>query len=105
MFFPHIATAVLSLTSVALAFVMPKVDVTLEHKHNATNTTCWVGNIHGVCHGHENGCTPDGIYVTCQASNYSGQMIYNNICSPPGSPHGTLPGTCHCINGTGESSC
>lgn len=34
-----------------------------------------------------------------------GQMIYKDMCPPPGSPPGTLPGTCHCDGDTGESSC
>ncbi|ROV95743.1 hypothetical protein VMCG_07599 [Cytospora schulzeri] len=103
MFAPRIITAILSLTSAA--FAAPNANAALETKNVATDTTCWVGHIHDTCHGHQNGCTPDGIYVTCQGNDSGGQMIYNNMCSPPGSPHGTLPGTCHCIENTGESSC
>ncbi|ROV89673.1 hypothetical protein VSDG_08096 [Cytospora chrysosperma] len=99
----HIITTVLSLVPIILA--LPKADVTLETKNLAANTTCWVGHIHGTCYGHHNGCTPDGIYVTCQANDFGGQMVFNNTCSPPGSHHGTLPGTCHCIESTGQSSC
>lgn len=62
MFAPRLITALLSFTSAALA--MPKVDVTLDTKDISTNTTCWVGNTHSVCDGHDNGCTPDGIYVS-----------------------------------------
>ncbi|ROW07652.1 hypothetical protein VPNG_06839 [Cytospora leucostoma] len=105
MFSPRIIIiAVLSLTSLACA--MPKAaDATLEANITSTNSTCWVGPIHGACHGHDNGCTPDGILVTCLGRKAGGQMIYKDMCTPPGSPPGTLPGTCHCDDGTGESAC
>ncbi|KAK7746477.1 hypothetical protein SLS53_002436 [Cytospora paraplurivora] len=97
-------TAVLSLNSLTCA--MPKAaGATLEVNITSTNSTCWVGPIHSACHGHDSGCTPDGILVTCLGKEAGGHMIYKNMCTPPGSPPGTLPGTCHCHNDTGKSSC
>lgn len=63
MFSLYTITAVLSFTSVACA--MPKAaPVALEASITSTTSTCWVGPIHGHCHGHDNGCTSDGILVS-----------------------------------------
>lgn len=73
----HIITAVLSTTSVTLA--LSKADATLETKNIAANTTCWAGHIHGPCYGHDNGCTPDGIYVSfilpCRSFTYLASFL------------------------------
>lgn len=83
MFSSRIITVLLSLI-ISVALAMPKADVTLETKDVATNTTCWVGDIHEPCYGHENGCTPYGWKV-----GYYFLYIFKIHSFLPFHPHGS----------------
>ncbi|KAI1140336.1 hypothetical protein F5Y05DRAFT_314325 [Hypoxylon sp. FL0543] len=63
-------------------FVFLPVVFSLASASALPRATCWTGEIHSACNGATNGCTPDGIMVTCQGD----QMIFADMCGGPNGP-------------------
>ncbi|KAI1402953.1 hypothetical protein F4819DRAFT_452790 [Hypoxylon fuscum] len=61
-----------------IAFSVTSASLLPKGSSSIPRAVCWSGEIHSPCNGAQNGCTNDGILVTCQES--SNAMIYSDMC-------------------------